>query len=222
MKSFGLYGKFLKESCFEVMKNFSLYLNCYIAFIVVDLLASIPWAGLGYEDNSFASIITSVIVGIINLIIVVQVILIEKATEKSTVKEQLLYAAPTYLIYTLYYSIIFIIGFACFIIPGIILILILGLAPLASVLIDNDSVNYFKLSYQLAKKDIALMVAFILASLVTELMGLAFDFIQNWQVKFGVSVVYSFLDALILIVVTKASVKTFYYLKSITIGESAY
>ncbi|MBC7430159.1 MAG: hypothetical protein H7336_16215 [Bacteriovorax sp.] len=215
MNSIKLYGRFFKESYQETVKNFNVYAVCFIFFILADFFASIPWTGLGYEDNSFYSIIMNVLVGLANLIIVVQVILIEKSRIKGSDKEKLLYAAPTYLIYTIYYSILMLIGLACFIVPGIILGVALAMVPLAAVLIDNDSINYFKVSWKMAKKDSVLIVFFVLSSIVTELVGLGLDFIPDWRVKLGVNVVYSFIDALVMIVITKVSVKIFYHLKAV-------
>ncbi|MBC7714100.1 MAG: hypothetical protein H7177_12225 [Rhizobacter sp.] len=214
MNSIKVYGSFLKESFEETKNNFRVYLGCYIAFILVNFISSIPWVGMGHEDNSFYSIIANIFVGLFSLVIVVSVIMIEKSRINLKEKEKLFYAAPTYLIYTLYYSIVLMIGLACFIVPGIIVAVGFGMVPVAAVLIDSDNVNYFKVSWRMAKKDAVMMTIFTLASILAELVGVALDLIPDWRVKLGVNLMYSFIDALVLIVITKASVKVFYHLQS--------
>jgi hypothetical protein len=188
--------------------------------VIIDLIASFPWAGLGFGGNSFISIMTSVFVGILNLIVVVQVILIEKSRLKRSEKESLLYAAPTYLIYTIYYSLLVLLGVVCFIIPGIILAVVLSMVPIATILIDDEKVNFFKISYQMTKKNPSLIITFVITSVFLELISAAFEFIGNWQIKLGVDIAYSFVDAFLLIIVTMASVKTFYYLKNFSLEKN--
>jgi hypothetical protein len=155
-----------------------------------------------------------IIIGILSLIVIVNVILIEKSKTKMLEKEQLMYAAPTYLIYTLYSSLIILAGLFCFIVPGIIAAILVGMVPLASILIDNDSVNYFKLSYKMARKDTVMIICFGLASLFIELPSFAFDLIPDWRIKLGVSVVYAIVDAAIITILTITAVRVFYHLKA--------
>jgi hypothetical protein len=214
LKSIHLYGTFLKESYGELIQKFSLYFNCYITFVLVDFLGSIPWEAMGYGDNSFYSILMSMVVGILNLVIIVEVILIEKSKLMQREKEKLLFAAPTYLIYTLYYSILFVLGLLCFLIPGIIIAVMLAMVPLASVLLEDNDINYFKLSYQMAKKDLLLMIIFVFSSLLIELVSTGLAFIPDWRIQLGAKLSYSFLDGLLMIILTMASVKVFYHFKS--------
>lgn len=214
MNSLKLFLQFFSESYQKFVKNFSTYLGSYIAFVAIGFLASIPWQGMGYEDNSFYEIVFSIVVGVLSLIVIVNVILIEKASHKHIEKEELMYAAPTYLIYTLYSSLIMLLGFVCFIVPGIILAVLVGMVPLASVLIDNDSVNYFKVSYRMARKDAVLIICFGVASVLIELPSFAFDLIPDWRIKLFCDLGYALLDGVILSVVTITSVRIFYHLKA--------
>lgn len=213
MNGLKLFLKFLTESCFKFFRNFSEYATSYSAFLIVGIIACFPWEGIGLSPNSFYEIILQVGVGILSLVIIVNVVLIEKSKYKRFPKEELLYAAPTYLIYTLYSSFIILAGLVCFIIPGIIAAVFLGMAPLTSILIDNSRVNYFKLSYQMARKDISLILCFGLASIFIELPSFAFDLIPDWRVRLGTSVTYCFIDAAILTILTITSVRVFYHLK---------
>lgn len=215
MKSLKLFGQFFSESYKFFLRDFPKYLGSYLAFVFIDILAAIPWAGMGYESNSFYEIVFSILVGILSLIVIVNVILIEKAKYKHSEKEALLYSAPTYLIYTLYVSLIMLAGFLCFIIPGIVLAICFGMVPLASVLIDNDSINYFKISYRMARKDAFLIFCFGVSSLLIELPSLAFDFFPDWRVKLGFNLAYSVINGVVITVLTITSVRVFYHLKKL-------
>lgn len=214
MTSIKLFLNFLTVSYQNFLNEFSEYAGSYSAFLIIGFLGCVPWEGLGYESNSFYEIVMQIIVGILSLVVIVNVVLIEKSKHKMVEKEQLVYAAPTYLIYTLYSSLIILAGLFCFIVPGIIAAIIVGMVPLASILIDNDSVNYFKLSYRMARKDFLMIICFGLTSLLIELPSFAFDLIPDWRIKLGASVVYCFIEAAVLTILTITSVRVFYYLKA--------
>lgn len=215
-----LFLKFVSDSYLKFLKEFSNYLGSYSAFVMIGLLASFPWEGVGFAQNSFYEIMLQVGVGILSLVTIVNVVLIEKAKYKMLQKEQLLYAAPTYLIYTLYSSLIILAGLFCFIIPGIVAAILIGMVPLASILIDNDSVNYFKLCYRMARKKTFVIICFGLTSIFIELPSIAFELIPDWRIKLTVSVVYAFLDAAVLTILAITSVRLFYHLKEV-IGDQS-
>ncbi len=213
MTGIKLFLNFLTESYQKFSKEFPDYNGSYIAYFLIGILSSVPWQGLGYEANSFYEIMLQIVVGFLVLIVTVNVVLIEKAKYKMSEKDQLFYAAPTYLIYTLYSSLFILAGLFCFIIPGFIAAIFVAMVPLASILIDNDSVNYFKLSYRMARKDTLIIICFGLTTLLVESPSFLFDFIPDWRIKLGVNLAYSFIDAAVLTILTITSVRVFYYLK---------
>lgn len=213
MAGMKLFVNFLIESYHKFFKDFSVYSGSYFAFLIIGMMSCIPWQGLGYEANSFYEIMMQIIVGILSLIVIVNVVLIEKAKFKMQEKDQLLYAAPTYLIYTLYSSLIILAGLFCFIVPGIIAAVFVGMVPLTSILIGNDNINYFKLSYRMALRDPVLIVSFGVASLLTELPSFALDLIPDWRLLFGAGIGYTFINAALLTILTITSVRVFYHLK---------
>lgn len=251
MGSLKLFFIFLSDSFIDFKANFKIYFPSYIAFLFVNFIGAIPWEGLGFGEKSFFEIVTSVIIGLTSLVIVTNIILIEKSKIKAREKEKLLYAAPTYLIYTLYSTLIIL---ACFVfliffpatspgvsegttfgvmilagkfslvaIPAVLAAVCVAMVPLASVLIDNDSVNYFKLSFQMAIKAPLLIFCFGASALLVETPAIVIDlFATEWMTRFIGGVLYSFVDSIIIIILTKASVTIFYYLKNLTIGESVY
>jgi hypothetical protein len=213
MGSIKLFFSLFTASIKVFKKDFSVYLRSYLAMLILNLIASYPFEGMGFEQNSFHEIVLQIVVGIMSLVIIVNVILIEKAKEKKMVKEELMYAAPTYLIYTLYSTLLIVAGLFCFIIPGLIVAVLVGMVPLASVLIDNDSVNYFKMSYRMARKDLLLVISYGMTTLLLELPSFVLDLIPDWRVKFGVNIAYSFFDSVVMVVLAIISVRVFYHLK---------
>ncbi len=232
MGSVKRYFRYLRESYVIVLKNFTTYLPSYIAFFLIDLLAIFPWEALGYESNSMPETLVSIAVGIFSLITIVNVVLIEKSKAKHREKEELAYAVPTYLIYTLYSTVTFLIAPGIFFLaasalkmpayatiilvalPGIIGAVCVGMVPLASVLIDNDSINYFKISLRMARLDPVIIFCFGVVSVLIEAPSLAFNYyLTDWVFRTGANILYSIFDAVVMIVVTVASVRLFYHLK---------
>ncbi len=231
MGSIARFFKFLKESYHLVLKDFRLYLSSYIAFFLVDVLAAIPWQAFGLPDKSFPELALTLIVGIANLVVIVNVILIEKSRYKHREKEELLYSVPTYLVYTLYSALTILVGpglvlmaagmlalpqaitIGLAVLVGLIVAIFVAMVPLASVLIDNDSVNYFKTSYRMARQDLLLIICFGSLSLFIELPLFIIDQIPDWRFVLSSNVLYAFFDAVAMITLTVASVRIFYYLK---------
>lgn len=245
------FFNFLIDSFKDVKSNFGIYLPTYIVFVILNIIGAIPWEGLGFGEKSFTEIITSIVVGLASLVLVTNIILIEKSRIKVREKEKLIYAAPTYLIYTLYSSLIILLCFSFVMlfpasrpgvmtgvslavlfmlakffvvaIPAIIAAVCVAMVPLASVLIDNDSANYFKISFKMARTAPFLIFLFGASSLLIEVPAVAIDFfVQEWTTKFAIGFLYAFVDSFIIIALTKASVAIFYYLKKQTVGESVY
>jgi hypothetical protein len=212
MDSVKLFNFFLAQSWGEFKADFPRYRGSYMAFLAIGFMSSFPWTGLGFGENSAYEITTSIAAGILALVVIVNVILVEKAKIKYAVKEELLYAAPTYLVYTLYSTLLILIGLFCFIIPGIILGVLLFLAPIASVLSEEEGVGYLTKSYKMAMKDKWLVTTLGAVTLLIEVPTFLFDWIPNWHIQLGVNLLYSFVDAAVLSIVTLTSVKVFYHL----------
>lgn len=251
MGSIKSFFHFLIHSIKETKSEFGVYFPTYVAFLFMNFIGVFPWAGMGYGENSFIEVVTSIVVGLVSLVLVTNIVLIEKSRIKSREKEKLLYAAPTYLIYTLYSSLIilaclsflmffpakrpdvmsgvnleimYILGrFFIAAIPAIVAAVCVAMVPLASILIDNDSVNYFILSFSMAKRAPLLIFLIGGCSILIEAPALLIDyFAQDWMTKFAFGFLYAFVDSLIIIILTKASVAIFYHLKKETVGESVY
>jgi hypothetical protein len=175
-------------------------------------LTCIPWAQLGLEENNTYSIIVTVLSGIFSLIVVVQIILIDKSIRLKQPKNSLLYAFPSYLIYSLYFTLAFLFGLPFLILPGIYIGIMLSLTPIASILVDDHRESFFKISFKLVKKDFLLVFFFLLFNILLEVLSVAFDFIPDWKIRLFTNLFFSFGYAFMLIVLTKTSVNIFYYL----------
>lgn len=232
MGSIKRFMKYLKESSEHVLKNFETYLGSYIAFFFVNLLAMIPWKAFESLPGSAPETIVSIIVGILSLIVVVNIILIEKSRIKHREKEQLLYSVPTYLIYTLYSIITMLIGPVLVLfslgavhgmpksvmigsaaVVGIFVAIYVGMVSLASVLIDNDSVNYFKLSYRMGRLSPFLIFCFGFVTVLLEVPPFIFELASDWRYVLGINFLYAFFDSFASIVLIITSVRIFYHLK---------
>lgn len=246
MASVKFFFTALAESFLDFKNNFARYAGVYIAFLIMNVLAAIPWEGLGVEENSVYEILINIAVGLISLVIVTNIILIEKSLIKQREKEKLIYAAPTYLIYTLYSSLIILASFVFLMffpkseqgmaldavffakvivvaIPALVAGVCVAMVPTASVLIDNDNANYFKISFKMAKKAPLLIFLVAASALFIELPSVAIEwFASDWIVKLIINLVYAFIDSVVIIVVTKTSVSVFYHLKKLILGEKVY
>ena len=214
MDSLKLFCSFYQDSYKKFTSQLRSYLGSYIAQVFIGFLAAIPWTMMGYESNSPTEMFMTLINVLLSLMVIVNVVLIEKAKMKGSEKESLMYATPTYLIYTLYTTIIILAGLFLLVVPGVIAAVLLAMVPLAAVLIDNDSVNYFKLSIKMAKSNPGIIVWFGIFSVLIEAPNFGLDFISNWNIKLLLKVVYTFIDSALLILLTITSVRIFYHLKT--------
>lgn len=215
MGSLKIFFGFIGNSVKEVAANPKNYLASALALFVINLITAIPWRAMGYESNSFYEIVCNILAAILNLVVIVNIVMIEKGKIKDRPKEGLLYTIPTYLIYTLYCMIIISIGLFLYIIPGLLAYMVLLMVPLASVLIDNDSINYFSVSFKMLKKEPVIIFCLSAATIFSELIFFAFDLIPDWRVAMGVEISYGVVDAFIITILTITSVKCFYYIKKL-------
>lgn len=213
MESLKLFCQFYKESYLQFSNNFRTYFGSYLAQVMIGFLAAIPWTTIGYESNSPLEMIMAIVIVILSLMVIVNVVLIEKGKLRGVEKESLMYATPTYLIYTLYTTIIILFGLFLLVIPGIIAAVLFAMVPLAAVLIDNDDINYFKLSMKMSRSNPWIIIWFGVASVLVEAPNFAFDFIANWNIKLLLKVIYTFVDSALLVALTITSVRIFYHLK---------
>lgn len=209
---------FLYKNSYEYfINNFAIYKRSFFALVCIDFLSFFPWQMLGVGENSLYEIIANLLGGVLSLVVVVEIILIEKNIHlfngNKQTKENLLYSAPTYLISTLYTSLFILLGFIFFVIPGFFVAIYLSMVPLASLLTDGNE-NLYKLSYKITKKKKGLVISFILASLFLEIPNLLFNLIPSWEMRWSANALYSIFNAFLLVLMASTSTRLFYFLYS--------
>ena len=214
MKSINLFKNFLSESITDFKNNKSLFFTSAIWMLIFCLLSCIPWEAMGFESGSGWEISVGVVVGILTLIVVANIILIEKARLSNKAKEKILYGAPSYLVYTLSSSLVVLAGIILLIIPGFLALVYLSMAPVAALLSENKKDGFLKQSVALVKKNVGVVAVFVGVSLGIEVLSMGVDFISKWQVRLFVGVLYSLFEALSSVILTMVSVKIYYYLNS--------
>ncbi len=220
MKEFKQFGYFVADSIKELFANFKEYKFTFFVLLFLEILSCTPWESMGFESNSLPEIINSIIIALASLVVVVNIVLIDKKITLGGPKEKLLYAAPTYLIYTFYSSILFFVPLVLFFgltnsyvlafIPGIFIGVCLAMVPVSSICINNDGVNYFKHSLKLVRRTPLLIFSFFSFSILLELAPLSFNLIVNSSIRLGVSVIWSIIETFLIVILAKVSVKIFF------------
>jgi hypothetical protein len=177
------------------------------------LTAILPLENFGITDGWV--VLTALFIGFSSLIVVANIILIEKARLFNTKKEKLIYGAPTYLVYALYSSLAVLLGIILLIIPGFIALIFLSLAPVASLLSVDKSKGFLKQSIELVKKNTGLVSLYVVISMLVEIVSLLIDLIPDWRVRAGAGFLYAFVESYAMLILALVSVKIFYYLKNI-------
>jgi len=176
-------------------------------FIILVILGHVEFINklLGIQTGENASVWPTIICAAINLIITAQIILWQK---KSNSKDEdgLLYSVPAFLLYSLYYSFLFIAGGALLILPGLYVLVYFFLAPIMAVLDDTNEGNYFKRSKALVQKNVGLVAIISILTLLLELLGYV---TEGAGLLTPVAVM---VDGYLTIVLTIASVEIYYLL----------
>jgi Uncharacterised protein family (UPF0259) len=215
MKSLSLFNSFVKESFSETKTGFPYFLTSFIAYLILCLSSIVPWEVFGIASDNGWVLLFGVVTGLSSLVVTTNVILIENARLHNTQKERLLYNAPTYLVYMLYSTLAVLAGIILLVIPGFLALIFLSLAPIAAVLSKDKETGYLKQSVNLTKKNATLVSFFVFSSLAVEVVSLLFDFIDSWQIRLVVGIIYSFVEAYSLLILTVISVRIYYHLEGL-------
>lgn len=212
MSAIRIFTAELKESVGDFKKHFPLFLPSIIFMLILCNLSFIPWEILGFESGSNVEIITGLFIGILAMVVSVHVILIEKSRLLGSPKEKLAYGAASYIVYTLYSSLIVLLGIVLLIIPGFLALIFFSLAPVVALLSRDQKEGYLKQSINLVKKNTGLVVCYLGASMGVEIVSILLDLIDNWKMRVTIGIFYSFFEAFATVILTIFSVRLFYYL----------
>ena len=219
------------KSAHQLFKvEYAKYNKSFLSLVFIGLISSIPYKYFGLHLAGIDEAI-EIIGSFISLIFIVNIIMIEKARFYKREKEKLIYSAPTFLIYTFYSTLlmaagpILVLGLTKLLsmphflqmflaaIPGIAVGLLVVFIPYASVLIDSDSVNYFKISFRMTSEKLGLAILVFFSALILEIFPLMFEFMQNPLAKSATLFLFSILNAYLYVIFSIAFVKIFFTIK---------
>jgi hypothetical protein len=219
------------KSAHQLFKSeYARYNKSFLSLVVIGFISAIPFKFFGVHLAGLDEV-TEIIGSFISLIFIVNIIMIEKARFYKRDKEKLLYSAPTFLIYTFYSTLlmaagpIIVLGITKFLalpyflqmalagIPGVVVGLLVSFVPYASVLIDNDSVNYFKISFRMTTGNWGLAFLVFFSALALEILPLIFELIQNPLLKSVSLFLFAFVNAYFYVIFSISFVKIFFAIK---------
>jgi len=209
MENLYLFWDFFKTANNELLGNKNTYLKAFLALIFITNFELVyPFLGISNESTSY--IVFSIVSAFFVFIVISQVVLIEK--KKQGGNGNLVHFVPTYLLYNLYYSLLFLFGLILLIVPGFYAFIFFSMAPLIAVLDDEADGNYFAQSRLLVKKNIKLVAVVVFSNLILECSALLLSPIQDPLLKGVATFLYSLPDAYLTLLMTLTTVKIYYYL----------
>lgn len=210
MSSFALVRSFLETSYSDFKAHKHLFIKSFIVLVVLNILDAFPWELTGSLPNSGLEIVFDIIVGIISVFISVDVINSQVSIIRNKTKERLIYTVPSFFISQILYMLITLAGLFLLIIPGIAAYIMLGLAPLITIVEPNASA--FKRSFELTKKNIAAVAILTVGMLLLEFLPYGVSLLPGWEVRAALLVVLSYPLALISFLVVQSTVKLYFHL----------
>jgi hypothetical protein len=229
-----LFWSFGKISVHEILDEKSVYLNAFFALIFLDNMETI-YSLLGVSEESGTFIALSVTATLFSFVVLSQVVLIQKRKKGGT--GELKYFVPTFLLYNLYYSFLFLTSLLLLVfpgyyiifshfhapaiasilliplfLPGLFFLFYFSMVPFIAVLDDEISGKFFKKSISLVKKKLPLVACTSLAYLAVELAAILITVIQDPMAKIIFKLILSIPDAFFTLVITVITVKVYYYL----------
>lgn len=228
MKSIKQFFEYIVFSHKELLHFFKDYRLSMLGLFLINLTVMIDWKSAMFMEHAYLETPLSFIVVLLNMYLIVNVLMIEKSKFLNQEKEHAFYNYPSFVIYTLYSGLIVIVipfiiigldrglGFNSIIsmfVAGVFAFLmsvIVSMCPVASVLIDNDYENYFKVSLRIARKYFGVLVLYTILTLLSEVPDILFTFIEDATLKSFSGLLYAVWDSYVLILVAKVGVKIFY------------
>jgi len=204
---------FFSLSYVDLKKNSQHYKLSLLGFIVLGLIDAIPWEGMNYLENSGPEILSQVVIFLLSIIVSVDVINTQKTLLTEMPEEKLLFTAPAFLIYSLYFTICVLLGLVLFILPGVLALVFLTLAPFVAVLLNEESP--MKASIRLTKKNPLLVAGMAIILLAIELFPALFNFLPRWEVKFFLELLFIFPMALLSLIFIQTMVRVTLFLEKL-------
>lgn len=190
-----------KISLDELMNNFSKYSPFYFMLLFLSFLDSISEFLIPkYAEN--VNIIFSLLIFFSMLVVTVMFIRTQKLDSKNG---DFWYLFIPFLLYTIYYSIIMLLGFILIFIPGILFYYVPIIATMGT-----KGATPFKSSIKMVKKNWRMAAFLSISSFLLELLPLSFKLIPNLSIRIFVDGIFSIVDCGLYLVLTLMTVKMFY------------
>lgn len=189
-----------KASTLEIKNSFSKYFPFYCLFLFVSLIEFLT-------DNlipkNFESIKLIITISVFFLTIISSMLFLR--TQKKDAKEgDFWYLLVPYLLYSIYYSFVGIVGIIFLFIPGI----LFYYAPLIATF--HSKAPAFKTSYKLAKKNFLLAAFLSITTLLLEAVPMSFKFIQSVFLSSMATGFFSIIAAYVYMIIMIMTVKYYY------------
>lgn len=180
--------------------NFDLYKKYYFLFILISIIdASADYFLPKFLEN----IKLAINLGVFAATIVVS-ILFFRELKKDKKEGDFVYLFVPFLLYSIYYSIIALLGLPLFFIPGI---LFYYLPLIASF---TDKVSPFKASIYMARKNFKLSAFLALGALGLELLPFLIKLIPDETISYVVNMLMSFFDTLFYMLLMMMTIQYYY------------
>jgi len=214
-----LFINFFRSSIQEILNNKSHFLLAFVSLLFIDNFETL-YKAFGGNEESLTFFLLTFLSTLFSFIVISKVVLNQK--RKNGSDDELKYFVPTFLLYNLYYSFLFLAGLLLLVVPGFYVLFYFSMAPLIAVLSDNVSGNYFLESIRLVKKNVPLVIWTSLFNLFLEFSVLATTPIQDPVLRMISKFLFSIPDAFFTIVITLVSVRVYYYLQGLKLTASEY
>lgn len=208
--------KFFKVNLLQLWQDRKSYLIFFLFFTFINVMTSYMQATMGNLGNS--PMIWQLL-GALSYLVVSGLCTIKIISHYENIKfstEQYLVGTFTYSLYTIFYFLLIVVGFAMLIVPAFIFGTFLILAPIVA-LRDYD-VNAFKRSWILTKKNPSFALVLFFFILIIEALGIGFDqfeqLIQSVSMLWYFYIVAGLFNSLLTMFILKLTVDFYYSLKS--------
>ena len=188
------------QDAFTFLKqNFKSYYFIYATFVLLSIIEIITSTML---SNRMENI--KLIVSVLTFILMIfNTVFFIRTLKRDKVPGDFWYILIPYLLYSIYYTFIGLVGFVLLFIPGIIFYYI----PLIASFSDMPPM---KTSIKMAKNNFKLTSFISVSALVIELVPISFKFIPNIWLQLILQMSFAFLDTFVLMILSIMTVNYFY------------
>lgn len=191
-----------KLSLNEFKNNFPKYSAYYFMLLFLSFMDSVSELIIpkfAENINIFFSLLTF-------FLMLAVTIMFLRTQKKNSIKGDFWYLFVPFLLYTIYYSIIMLLGLFLLFIPGI----IFYYAPIIATF-GSSKISPFKQSIRMVKKNWKMAIFLSVTSFSLELLPLSFKLIPNISIRIFIDGIFSVMDCALYLILTLMTVKMYYF-----------